>query len=337
MKNQKAWTITAKSSSKIEILLYEMIGHDFWSGEGTTAKSFAEDLKAAGPGIRKIHLRVNSPGGNVFDGLAIYNTLLAHGALVTAQVDGLSASIASVITMAASEISMGDNALMMIHNPSTAVGGDAPQMRKMAETLDKVKTSMITAYRRHTRKSVEQVGALMDAETWMTAEETVESGFAEKIITPEGDTADVAASFAPVLARFRNVPRQIVARYAGDDDDWRRRKNRQRTIERHEMELADMRRETMAMHAIEIANIRAADAAISDDLRRRLTMAARERELCAWRAADFVWEDCYIDGFRTRRLVEAVDRSAERRRLLAQREIELGRRSIPTFVVGIQL
>jgi ATP-dependent Clp endopeptidase proteolytic subunit ClpP len=213
IKNHKPWTITAKAGGEIEILLYEMIGTDFWTGEGTTAKSFAEDLKAAGP-VTKIHLRVNSPGGAVFDGLAIYNTLLSHGAKVTAQVDGLAASIASVIVMAASEISMGENAIMMIHNPYTSVGGDANDMRKMAETLDKVKASMIPAYRRHTKKSAEEVAALMDAETWMTAQETVDLGFAEKVITPEGDDADVAANFAPMLAKFRKVPQQIAARFA---------------------------------------------------------------------------------------------------------------------------
>ena len=213
--NHKPWTITAKSSSEIEILLYEMIGMDFWSGEGTTAKSFAEDLKAAGDGVRKIHLRVNSPGGNVFDGLAIYNTLLNHGAKITASVDGLAASIASVITMAAEEISMGDNAIMMIHNPSTVVGGDAPEMRKMADVLDKVKTLMITAYRRHTSKSIAEVGAIMDAETWMTAQETVDAGFAELVTTPEGDEEDVAANFAPIFAKFRHVPAQIAARFSG--------------------------------------------------------------------------------------------------------------------------
>ena len=215
MKNHKPWTMTAKSSNELEVLLYEMIGTDFWTGEGVTAKSFAEDLKAAGEGIRKIHLRVNSPGGNVFDGLAIYNTLLSHGAKITAQVDGLSASIASVITMAASEISMGDNAMMMIHNPSTVIAGDSNEMRRMAETMDKVKTSMITAYRRHTSKSVEEVGALMDQECWMTANEALDNGFAETVTTPDedDDSNDLAANFAPVFAHFRRVPRRIAARF----------------------------------------------------------------------------------------------------------------------------
>lgn len=212
MKNKKTpahkpWTITAKAGDEIEILLYEMIGED-WFGEGTTAKSFAEDLKAAGK-VSKIHLRVNSPGGNVFDGIAIYNTLLSHGAKITAAVDGIAASIASVIVMAAEEISMNDNAMMMIHNPSTMIGGDAPRMRKMADTLDKIKSSMITAYRRHSDKSVEEIGALLDAETWMTAQETVDSGFAESVTTPEGEEADVAANFD--LSHFRKVPVQIAA------------------------------------------------------------------------------------------------------------------------------
>ena len=214
MKNQnhKPWIITAKAGGELEILLYEVIGMDFWTGEGTTAKAFAEDLKAAGS-VSKIHLRVNSPGGNVFDGLAIYNTLLSHGAKVTAQVDGLAASIASVIIMAASEISMGDNAMMMIHNPATMIAGDSNKMRKMAETMDKVKTSMITAYRRHSGQSVEQIAALMDAETWMTAQETVDNGFAESVVTPEGDEADVAANFGQVFASFRHVPQTIAARF----------------------------------------------------------------------------------------------------------------------------
>jgi ATP-dependent Clp endopeptidase proteolytic subunit ClpP len=213
-KQHKPWIFTAKAGGVLEILLYEVIGQDFWTGEGTTAKSFAEDLKAAGA-VSKIHLRVNSPGGSVFDGLAIYNTLLSHGAKVTAQVDGLAASIASVIIMAASEISMGDNAMMMIHNPSTVIAGDSNDMRKMAETMDKVKTSMITAYRRHSTQSEAQIATLMDAETWMTAQETVDNGFAEKVITPEGDDADVAANFGQMFAKFRKVPQQIAARFSG--------------------------------------------------------------------------------------------------------------------------
>jgi len=286
MKN-KFWTMTAKAGGELEILLYEMIGQDFWTGEGTTAKSFAEDLKAAGDGIRKIHLRVNSPGGNVFDGLAIFNTLLSHGAKVTAAVDGIAASIASVIVMAASEISMNDNAMMMIHNPAAMIGGDSNAMRKMAETLDKVKASMTTAYRRHTDLSVTEIGALMDAETWMTAQETVDNGFAETV-TPEEDARDVAANFGQVFAKFRNVPRQIAARCAsGGDDSERRRASRLReqTLEMHEMQEADSRAGTLATRAQQLSDMRAAPEP-SEDLQHRRTLARMERELQAMRLAD---------------------------------------------------
>jgi ATP-dependent Clp protease protease subunit len=291
MKN-RCWTMTAKAGGELEILLYEMIGEDFFTGEGTTAKSFAEDLRAAGS-VSKIRLRVNSPGGSVFDGLAIYNTLLSHGATVTAQVDGLAASIASVITMAASEISMGDNAMMMIHNPASLIGGDANEMRKMANTLDKVKTSMITAYRRHSSLSAEKIGALMDAETWMTAGEAVDKyGFAEEVIDPsEGDDDLAAAVRTPIFAQFRRVPPRIaqIAARCAPDDEWRRRRLRLRTLELHEMHEADSRTHTLRMQELELSNMRAAEAVrpvISDDLRRRRIMANRDREIRQERLAE---------------------------------------------------
>jgi ATP-dependent Clp protease protease subunit len=209
MKN-RPWTINARAGDEIEILLYSEIGDSFFE-EGTTAKQFDADLKAAGS-VSRIHLRVNSGGGDVFQGLAIFNTLLQHPATVIAQVDGLAASIASVIIMAASEITMGENTFLMVHNPATVVAGDARDFRAIADTLDKVKASMVTAYKRHTPLSAQKIGALLDAETWMTAEEAVDNGFAEKVMTPEGDEADIAAHID--LSRFKHVPQPIAARFA---------------------------------------------------------------------------------------------------------------------------
>ena len=207
MKN--SWTINAKGSDAIDILLYEEIGADLF-GEGTTAKAFAEDLKAAGS-VSRIHLRVNSPGGNVFDGIAIYNTLLTHGATITAQVDGIAASIASVILMAAGKISIAANGIVMIHNPHVITGGDAGDLRQMAETLDKVKNSMITAYQRHARGSKKEIADKMDRETWMDADEALEAGFADRILT-SGEDAGMAAAID--ISRFKNVPQPIAARIA---------------------------------------------------------------------------------------------------------------------------
>jgi ATP-dependent Clp protease protease subunit len=207
--NHKPWTIRASAGDEITIELFEMIGEDVWSGEGTTAKSFAEDLKASGA-VSRIHLRVNSPGGNCFEGLAIHNLLLSSGATVTAEVLGVAASIASVIIMAASRISMSENSLMMIHNPSTAIGGDAAEFRRMADTLDRVRDSMVTAYRRHTKKTKAQIADLMQAETWFSAAEAVDAGFATDVTDPDEGESEMAANFD--ISKFRNVPAEIAAR-----------------------------------------------------------------------------------------------------------------------------
>jgi ATP-dependent Clp protease protease subunit len=213
---KQPWSMNARAGGdELEILLYSEIGDSGW-GDGVTAKQFAEDLRAAGARIRKIHLRISSPGGAVFDGLAIYNTLRGHGARITAQVDGLAASIASVILMAADAggISMAASSLLMIHNPWAALtGGDANDMRKMATTLDKTKSSMVGAYRRHSSLSAEKISALMDAETWMTAEESVDNGFADDVMEdPDEDDLAAAVLQGPIFAKFKNVPPQIAAR-----------------------------------------------------------------------------------------------------------------------------
>ena len=150
---------------------------------------------------------MNSPGGSVFDGITIHNTLLSHGAKITAQVDGLAASITSCIIMAASQISMCQNAMMMIHNPHTFTGGDSNDLRKIAETMDKVKGSMILAYQRHSKMSTEEIGALMDEETWFTAQEACDKGFAESVLQADG-----VPLAAIDISRFKSLPAAIAAR-----------------------------------------------------------------------------------------------------------------------------
>jgi ATP-dependent protease ClpP protease subunit len=304
MKN-KFWTMTAKAGGELEILLYSVIGEDFWTGDGITAKKFAEDLKAAGS-VSKICLRVNSPGGNVMDGLAMFNTLLAHPATVTAQIDGLAASIASVIIMAASQIDIGENSLLMIHNPSTLVAGDANEMRKMAETLDVVKASMIRAYRRHTTKSESEIGELMDSETWWGGSEAVEAGFADRVINQDESEDDLAAAVrSPIFAKFRHVPArvaQIAARCAPAGDDDRRRKNRLRTLEIHEMWEAESRALRMETHALQLRNMIAAEP--SEDLQRRRILARNDRELRAMRAAELAKMGMSEEKWRRRRMAE---------------------------------
>lgn len=200
--NKKYFSIRAKGAQTAEIFIYEQIGKDYWDDSGVGAKQFAQDLKALGD-IDKIILRINSPGGSVFEGLAIYNTLNAHSAEKEVHIDGIAASIASVIAMVGDPVIMPENALLMIHDPTGLVMGDAEDMRKMAETLDKVKDSILSAYASKTQLSSAEIAQLMSEETWMSAEEAVHYGFADQIAEP----VRIAAHFN--FSMFKNVPNKL--------------------------------------------------------------------------------------------------------------------------------
>lgn len=172
----RTWfTITnAADAPAAEISIHDEIGA--W---GISAKDFLGQLKNI-PAGRPLTLSLHSPGGEVFDGLAIYHALKARGN-VSVRIEGLAASMASVIAMAGTHISMPRNAYLMIHNPSGFAMGDAGDMRQLADLLDKLKGSLIAAYRDRTKKSDEDLTAMMDAETWLTGEEAVAQGFADEV------------------------------------------------------------------------------------------------------------------------------------------------------------
>ncbi|WP_455928796.1 ClpP-like prohead protease/major capsid protein fusion protein [Pseudomonas fluorescens] len=172
------YSMRAMARGSVEILLYDEIG-----GWGITAKQFAQDLAACGD-VSQINLRIHSPGGDVFAGMAIYNTLKAHPARVDVYIDGLAASMASVIAMAGDKVYMPTNAMMMIHKPWGAQGGDADDMRRYADLLDKVEGTLVQAYVSKTGKSAEEIHALLKDETWMDGGEAVAAGFADQLIDP---------------------------------------------------------------------------------------------------------------------------------------------------------
>jgi ATP-dependent protease ClpP protease subunit len=183
-----------------EVFLYGEIGPSFW-GEGVTAKQFADDLRAAGS-AGLIDVRINSMGGDVFDGLTIYSLLNQHPAKVVVHIDGMAASIASVIAMAGDEIEIAEPATMMVHNAWGGVVGSAPDLRAYADRLDMASASIRDVYVARTGRSVGEVSALMDAETWMTGPEAVASGFATRIV----ENLQMAARAVPA-GRFRNAPK----------------------------------------------------------------------------------------------------------------------------------
>lgn len=200
-------SITAKGNDTAEILVYDQIGANSWTGEGLTAKAFAEKLSSMGK-LKNINVRINSPGGSVFDGTAIYNTLKNNPAKVTTIIDGAALSVASIIAMAGDEIRMAKNGYLMIHDPSGVARGGADEMRKMAEMLDTVKSSLVTTYAERSKQEPEKVAEMMTAETWMTASEAKELGFVD-VVT---DSLAVAASFEDSLVA--NAPegfRQMLA------------------------------------------------------------------------------------------------------------------------------
>ena len=194
----KSWYTIRARASGAEVLIYDEIG-----AYGVTAKGFLAELGALPDGV-PIDLRLNSPGGSVFDAVAIYNALQRHEGEITVWIDGIAASAASYVAMAGDEIVMPENAFLMIHNPSGVVMGTSAEMREMAATMDKIAGSMIRGYAARSGRSEEEIAALMAAETWFDAEAAITAGLATRMVEP----VRIAASFD--IASFRNAPPVLV-------------------------------------------------------------------------------------------------------------------------------
>ena len=194
----KSWYTIRARASGTEVLIYDEIG-----AYGVTAKGFLAELGAL-PSDAAIDLRLNSPGGSVFDAVAIYNALKRHSGEITVWIDGIAASAASYVAMAGDTIIMPENAFLMIHDPSGLVMGTAEDMRSTAEALDKVKGSLIQGYAAKSGKPDDEIATLMAAETWLDAKDALDIGFIDRIAEP----VKLAASFD--VARFRNAPLEVV-------------------------------------------------------------------------------------------------------------------------------
>lgn len=193
-----SWYAIRARGTGAEVAIYDEIG-----AYGVSAKGFLAELGALPEGT-PVDLRLNSPGGSVFDAVAIHNALKRHEGTVTVWIDGIAASAASYIAMAGDEIVMPENAFLMIHDPSGLVMGTAEDMRAMAEALDKVKGSLVSGYAAKSGRTPEEVSALMAAETWFDAGDAVAQGFADRLIEP----VRIAANFD--IGRFRNAPSVLV-------------------------------------------------------------------------------------------------------------------------------
>lgn len=197
----------ASTDNTISIL--DVIGEDYW-GEGVTTKRIAAALRAIGN--NDVVVNINSPGGNMFEGLAIYNQLRAHSGKVTVNVLGIAASAASIIAMAGDEIQMGRGAFLMIHNCWGVCVGNRHDLAKLAQDMEPFDKSMCDIYIARTGQTSEVVSQMMDNETYIGASDAIEKGFADNLLSADvindGDESPQAAirKLDALLAKS-NTPR----------------------------------------------------------------------------------------------------------------------------------
>jgi len=170
--------IEAKSDDEAEITIYDVIGWPY-----VEASDFVRELSSVK--AKSIKLRINSPGGDVFDGMAIFNALKDHPAHITTQVDGLAASMASVIAMAGDEVTMHKNSMLMIHNAWVVVAGDRNALASITDVLAKIDGNILDIYYGKTGHGKRELKAMMDAETWLTAEDAKEFKLIDAVLDSE--------------------------------------------------------------------------------------------------------------------------------------------------------
>lgn len=201
--------IKARGKNEAEIRIDGEIGEN-WFGDGLTSNRFAEDLKKLGD-VQKITVKVNSPGGAVHDGISIYNQLRNHGARIEVLVEGLAASIASIIAMSGDVIRMGTGSMMMIHSPWTIALGNADEMRKVADVLEKHEDALLDIYVKRSGAKRDDVQEMLVAETWMTGAEALEHGFCDECDAEHETEETEKAAHRDAFEKFANEFRQNTA------------------------------------------------------------------------------------------------------------------------------
>lgn len=191
------YNINNAAGKAADIYIFDEIGN-----YGITAQKFINDIKELKD--MPINLRINSLGGDVFDGMAMYNVIKRREAKTTVYIEGIAASIATIIALGADEVIMAENSLFMIHNAWGGIMGDAKEMRKSAETLDKISSELTDIYSKKTGLSYDALSAMMDEETWLNAEEAYEFGFVDTI----SNAIKVAAKYD--VSKFKNITEEEI-------------------------------------------------------------------------------------------------------------------------------
>ncbi len=212
--------IKAAASEDNTITIFDVIGQDYWTGEGVTAKRIAGALRAIGD--KPVTVLVNSPGGDMFEGLAIYSLLREHPQEVTVKVLGLAASAASIIAMAGDELQIARAGFLMIHNAWIYAAGNRHEFREYADYLEPFDRSMADIYAARTGMEFEEIQTIMDAESWIGGSDAIEQGFADSLLasdeieTGEASQARAAVKLDIALAKAgipRTERRKLLAEY----------------------------------------------------------------------------------------------------------------------------
>ena len=191
--NKNWYNIQGKATdSVVDIYLFDEIG-----AYGITAQDFINEIKDYKD--TEINLRINCIGGDVFDGMAIYNIIKKRNSKTTAYIEGIAASMGSVIALAADEVVMAENSLFMIHNAWGGAMGEAEDMRKTASVLEKISGEIANIYQKKTRLLYDRITSMMDEETWLNAKEAYDLGFIDTI----SDSIKVAAKYD--VSKFKNI------------------------------------------------------------------------------------------------------------------------------------
>lgn len=195
----RKYEIANADGEEATVYLYDVIDSYY----GISAERFIKDLSAISAKV--IHLRINSPGGDVFEAQAMMTGIKQHPARVIAHIDGLAASAASQIALAADEVEITQGAFYMIHRSWTFAFGNAEDLMDMASLLEKIDDEMVKHYQRETGNTVEQIKSWVDVETWFNAEEAVEHGFADRLAEPAAK-----ASSSWNVSAFLHPPKDLL-------------------------------------------------------------------------------------------------------------------------------
>lgn len=211
--NKKFWSVANNGQETAELLIHGEIADDSWWDEAGSKEFAADMLSLRGKAIK---VRINSLGGSLFAGQAMYAAIKQHDKHVTTYIDGVAASAATFPAIAGDKVIMPSNAMFMIHNPSTGAWGNSNDFRKAADDLDKIRESMVSAYQEKTGLERDEIITMLDDEEWLSAERALELGFIDeiessmKIAASLSDKNMIVNGVEFSLARFKTLPSTLV-------------------------------------------------------------------------------------------------------------------------------